>query len=128
MKTIAILLLCLTCTGLCASEPSLEKVDVFQAGMDDVALYRIPGMVVTAKGTVLAYCEARMDSKSDWGEIEIHLRRSTDGGKTWEAPMHIAHFTELSDGRVMLVTRSVSKPNWALASGWVINRMLALSG
>jgi sialidase-1 len=74
-----------------ATEPLLEKTDVFPHGMNGIARYRIPGIVVTTKGTVLAYSEARKNSGSDWGEIEIHLRRSTDGGKTWEASKHIAH-------------------------------------
>lgn len=68
-----------------------EKTDLFRAGQAGVALYRIPGVVVTAQGSVLAYCEARKNSKADWGEIEIHLRRSTDGGKTWEPARRIAH-------------------------------------
>jgi len=72
-------------------QPLLEKQTLFAAGQDGVTLYRIPGIVVTSKGTVLAYCEARRDSRSDWGEIEVHLRRSTDGGKTWEPPRQIAH-------------------------------------
>src|SRR6476661_4966254 len=62
-----------------AAEPMLEKIDIFEAGKDDYALYRIPGIVVTAKGTALAYCEARLTSASDWGTIDIMLRRSTDG-------------------------------------------------
>ena len=69
----------------------MESTDVFPAGMNGIALYRIPGIVATSKGTVLAYCEARKNARSDWGEIEVHLRRSTDGGKTWNAPQHIAH-------------------------------------
>ena len=81
-----------------AAEPMLEKVEVFPAGMNGVSLYRIPGIVVTTKGTVLAYCEARRDSRSDWGEIEVHLRRSTDGGKTWSAAEHIAHKGERIEG------------------------------
>lgn len=85
-----LLLIALGTTALRAA-PFLEKSDVFPAGMNGVALYRIPGLVVTPKGTVLAYAEARRNSRSDWGEIEIHLRRSTDGGKTWEAPNQIAH-------------------------------------
>ncbi len=71
--------------------PLLERSDVFPAGMNGIALYRIPGVIVTAKGTILAYCEARRNSGADWGEIEIHLRRSLDGGKTWDAPKSIAH-------------------------------------
>ena len=69
----------------------MESTDVFPAGMNGIALYRIPGIVATTKGTVLAYCEARKNARSDWGEIEVHLRRSTDDGKTWNAPQHIAH-------------------------------------
>ncbi|MFN5897419.1 MAG: hypothetical protein ACK48Y_07840, partial [Planctomyces sp.] len=55
---------------------------VFAAGQHDVSLYRIPGIAVTTRGTILAWCEARRRSKSDWGEIEVHLRRSTDAGRT----------------------------------------------
>ena len=84
--------------ALHAAEPFLEKSDVFPAGMNGVARYRIPGIVVTAKGTALAYSEARKNSSDDWGEIEIHLRRSTDGGKTWEAGKQIAHFGSRLEG------------------------------
>ncbi len=80
------------CLGeLHAAEPLLEKTAVFPPGMNGIARYRIPGIVVTAKGTVVAYSEARRNSSADWGEIEVHLRRSTDGGKTWQEPTHIAH-------------------------------------
>ncbi len=73
-----------------AAEPLLEKSDLFEAGKDDYALYRIPGVVVTAKGTVLAYCEARRTGKSDWDTIDIMLRRSTDGGRTWSSRQKIS--------------------------------------
>lgn len=78
--------------------PMLERVDVFTAGTQGVALYRIPGMVVTGKGTVLAYCEARRNSRADWGEIEVHLRRSTDGGATWSEQRKIAHVAQRIEG------------------------------
>ena len=71
--------------------PLLETSDVFPAKMAGIERYRIPGVVVTPKGTVLAYCEARRNNSSDWGEIEIHLRRSSDGGKTWGPGKQIAH-------------------------------------
>jgi sialidase-1 len=73
-----------------AAEPLLEKVNVFEAGKDGYALYRIPGIIVTKKGTVLAYCEARRTGKSDWDTIDIMLKRSTDGGKTWSDMRKIA--------------------------------------
>jgi sialidase-1 len=71
------------------AQGNFETIDLFEAGRDGYAMYRIPGIVVTAKGTILAYCEARK-SGSDWGEIDIMLRRSTDGGKTWSAPARVA--------------------------------------
>lgn len=74
-----------------AAAPLLEKVDLFAAGQDGYALYRIPGIVTTRRGTVLAYCEARKSDRGDWGTIDILLRRSTDGGKTWGARTNLAN-------------------------------------
>ena len=84
-------LLLAACAGLLRAAPLLENSDVFPQKMGGIARYRIPGIVITPKGTVLAYAEARKNNSSDWGEIEIHLRRSLDGGRTWQAPQHIAH-------------------------------------
>ena len=86
-----LLLLALALPAAAATRAAPEFVDVFPAQSNGVTRHRIPGMVVTAKGTVLAYCEARRNNSSDWGEIEVHLRRSTDGGRTWDAPRQIAH-------------------------------------
>src|SRR4051812_33758474 len=72
-----------------AAEPVLWKTDLFEAGKDGFALYRIPGIVATKSGTLLAYCEARKTVRGDWGTIDIFMRRSTDGGKTWEAARKI---------------------------------------
>lgn len=92
MKTIP-LLLCLLGGLLHAAEPFIEKQDLFTAGEDPAYnIYHIPGIVVTAKGTVLAWCEARKRPAgvSDWDDIRILLRRSTDDGKTWSTPQSIA--------------------------------------
>ena len=43
---------------------------------------RIPGIIRTDKGTIIAYCELRQTS-DDWAVIDIGMRKSTDGGKTW---------------------------------------------
>jgi sialidase-1 len=85
-------------TALQSTEPMLEKVEVFPPGLNGIARYRIPGIVVTTKGTAMAYCEARKNNSSDWGEIEVHLRRSTDGGMTWQPSQHIAHKADRIEG------------------------------
>ncbi|HEX4129718.1 MAG TPA: sialidase family protein [Pirellulales bacterium] len=86
-RVFAMILLCSTAA---AAEPRLEKSNLFTAGSDDYELYRIPGIVVTARGTILAYCEARKSAKGDWGPIDIMLRRSTDGGNTWSTRQKIS--------------------------------------
>lgn len=82
----ALLALVLPC---CAGEPMIEKTDLFEANQGGYTLYHIPGITVTAKGTVLAWCEARKKG-SDWDAIDILLRRSADNGRTFDAARKIA--------------------------------------
>ena len=89
MKSLRLFLLFLLTVAASAAESFIEKSDLFTADGGGYKLYHIPGSVVTAKGTVLAWCEARLNS-TDWGQIEILLRRSTDEGKTWSEPRKIA--------------------------------------
>lgn len=60
-------------------------VGVRKAGDDNVAAYRIPGIVTTDRGTLLATYDVRYNNSTDLQEhIDVGLSRSTDGGKTWE--------------------------------------------
>jgi sialidase-1 len=77
----SVLLLWAGLLALGAAEP--VRVDLFEAETGGYNLYRIPGLVVTAKGTLLAYAEARKSDRGDWGTVDIVLRRSTDGGAHW---------------------------------------------
>jgi sialidase-1 len=63
--------------------PVPEQTDLFIGGQGDYRSYRIPALITTQKGTVLAFVEGRKDSSADHGHNEILLRRSLDGGKTW---------------------------------------------
>jgi sialidase-1 len=56
-------------------------VPVFESG--EGVYYRLPSILVTREGTVLAACQKRKGSRSDWAESALVLKRSTDGGKTW---------------------------------------------
>src|SRR6185295_1445606 len=83
-------LLMIAVVTLHGAEPSIRKIDLFESNKDGYALYRIPGIVTTKAGTLLAYCEARKTARGDWGSIDIMLRRSTDAGKTWTPMRKIA--------------------------------------
>ncbi len=59
------------------------------AGQDGADTYRIPGMVTTSKGTLIAVYDIRYNNSKDLQEdIDIGMSRSTDGGRTWE-PMKV---------------------------------------
>ena len=62
------------------------KQDLFEARTGGYHVYRIPGLTVTRNGVVLAYTEARQGRGGDWDPIDIRMRRSEDGGLTWEPP------------------------------------------
>ncbi len=47
------------------------------------AYFRIPAVVTATDGSVLAFSEGRLNSGADYGNIDLVMRRSTDGGKTW---------------------------------------------
>ncbi|MFI6597487.1 exo-alpha-sialidase [Nonomuraea sp. NPDC050536] len=56
---------------------------VFQAGTDGYHTFRIPALVLTRAGTLLAFAEGRHDSAGDSGHIDLVLKRSPDLGATW---------------------------------------------
>ena len=66
-----------------------EKEDVFEGGMnnqpnkDGIKSYRIPALLKTDKGTLIAGADERRLHSSDWGDIGMVIRRSEDNGKTW---------------------------------------------
>jgi sialidase-1 len=64
----------------------LEQYAVFEAGKDGYHTYRIPSVIVSPKGTLLAFCEGRKKGRGDAGNIDLVLKRSFDGGRTWRAP------------------------------------------
>jgi sialidase-1 len=63
-------------SGCVSSEP-------YTAGKGGYHTYRIPAAVRTRDGAILAFAEGRRDSAGDTGDIDVVLRRSTDGGCTW---------------------------------------------
>jgi sialidase-1 len=61
----------------------LQETDVFAGGTDGYHSYRIPALIVSSNGTLLAICEGRRNSRADSGDIDLVLKRSTDNGRTW---------------------------------------------
>ncbi|WP_336514538.1 sialidase family protein [Pollutibacter soli] len=76
------LLIYVTGTSAFAQKAFTDSSLVFDPG-EKFATVRIPALVMTNKGSLLAFAEGRLNGHGDWAAIDILLRRSTDGGKTW---------------------------------------------
>ena len=51
---------------------------------DGYTMFHVPALVISKKGTILAFAEGRFGNGNDWADIDLVMRRSLDGGKTWE--------------------------------------------
>jgi sialidase-1 len=58
---------------------------IYKGGEEGYQCFRIPALITTAKGTLLAFAEARKNNCSDAGDIDLVVKRSNDNGKTWSA-------------------------------------------
>lgn len=61
----------------------IRQDDVFVSGSGDYHTYRIPALITAADGSLLAFCEGRKRGRGDSGDIDLLMKRSTDGGVTW---------------------------------------------
>lgn len=82
-------------------EGKVVKADIWTAAKENYNYYRIPALIQTKKGTLLAFCEARntkpdfydantfpnvpvqSGTSKDTGDIDLVMKRSEDGGATW---------------------------------------------
>ncbi len=77
-----------------------EKEDVFEGGSnnqpnkDGIKSYRIPALLKTDKGTLIAGADERRLHSSDWGDIGMVIRRSEDNGKNWSDRVTITNLRD----------------------------------
>lgn len=92
MKTIALILGAL----LSFSAAGEDRTVVFSPGDGGSKYYRIPAVVATPDGALLAVADKRIESMRDLpGKIEIVVRRSEDGGRTWGETVTIAPYDSI---------------------------------
>ena len=114
-KLIVMSLILLLQSGIFVQAQEEKTTDIFQKGQDGYACFRIPAIVKSKNGTLLAFAEARKNSCSDTGNIDLVLKRSEDGGKTWSSTITIwddgdnvcgnpAPVVDQETGRILLVS------------------------
>ena len=62
--------------------------EVYTSGEKGYNTFRIPSVIATSRGTLLAFAEARREGAGDAGDIDLVLKRSEDGGVSW-SPLQI---------------------------------------
>ncbi len=75
-----------------------DRQDLFSRNTGGYTMYRIPGICVAPGGAVLAHAEARFGRGGDWDKIDIVMRRSFDGGLTWDAPRKLLDHRDYGEG------------------------------
>ncbi|MGV4928360.1 exo-alpha-sialidase (plasmid) [Streptomyces sp. BHT-5-2] len=90
-----------TALAVLATAPARAATDVPSGGFAQQVLFkaayekgyfcfRIPAIVRTVRGTLLAFAEGRVHDCGDAGDIDLVLRRSTDGGRSW-GPLRVVN-------------------------------------
>lgn len=69
--------------GPAPGRPDCQSSVPYACGMEGYHTFRIPAVIATWRGTLLAFAEGRHDCAADTGNIDLVLRRSQDGGRTW---------------------------------------------
>lgn len=102
--------------GALEAVPAMVGRPLFTAGTGGHHTYRIPALAVTTTGTILAFCEGRKNSRSDTGDINTIMSRSTDGGATWEEPRIIRDDAGNTCGNPCAVVDRVTGTVWLLST------------
>jgi sialidase-1 len=104
--------------------PSLSQQVLFRASQDPgYTCFRIPAVVKSTDGTLLAFAEGRVNSCGDSADIDVVLKRSFDGGKTW-GPLQVVNpgngnthdqptpIVDTRTGRILLISNvNAAGPN-----------------
>jgi sialidase-1 len=96
------------------AQDEIERMDIYARGDGGYHTYRIPSLAVTAEGTVLAFCEARKTSVHDSGDIDLVVRRSSDGGRTFQPAQIVWNDAENTCGNPCAVVDRATKAIWLL--------------
>lgn len=92
-KLILLLSIQLLVNGILAQETL-----VFEAGKEGHAIYRIPAIISLPNGELLAFAEGRGNGSDDFGDVNLVMKRSLDGGFTWSPLQTLVDYDSLQAG------------------------------
>lgn len=98
---------------------AVDLQDVYTGGQNDTAglsytCFRIPSLLRTQTGDIIAFAEGRRGSCSDQGDVRIVRRTSTDGGITWGPITQVLNETGHTIGNPSPITDRSTGTIWLL--------------
>lgn len=75
-----------------------KTIPVFVSGKEGHKSYRIPAIIKANDGALLAFAEGRVNGSGDFGDINIVLKKSIDGGNTWSSLQTVVDADSLQAG------------------------------
>ncbi|MFF0264163.1 exo-alpha-sialidase [Kribbella sp. NPDC004536] len=96
----ALLLAALTIPIPTTAQAAVTTTVLFNKGDAGYGCYRIPAIVKTTTGALLAFAEARRSWCADSQEIDLVVRRSDDDGRTWSATQTVLSGTDADPNAV----------------------------
>jgi sialidase-1 len=112
----AFLMLLIAASALYARGPRIIQVDVAVGGEGGYFAYRIPSVVTTARGTLVALFEGRKNDVNDSGDIDTLVSRSFDNGKAWTKHLVIADWGPETIGNPNTLIDRKTGTIWAFLS------------
>lgn len=74
----------LLCSMGYINQSSAQQLNyIYKSNENGYTCFRIPALITTVKGSILAFAEGRRNNCGDAGDIDLVVKRSEDGGKTW---------------------------------------------
>lgn len=98
-------------TSKIQENPPRISTTVFKENTDGHSIYRIPAIIGLPNGDLLAFCEGRKQGLNDFGDINIVMKRSRNGGKTWSAMQIVVDYGTFQAGNPAPVV-DLTDPNF----------------
>ena len=119
--------------GFTIAQGDIDDLVLFKSGDAGYECFRIPALVSTGGREVFAFCEGRKEGCNDFGNVDIVMRWSENGGATWSPLKVVAEFGDLQagnpapvwdesnpdhpDGVLMLFYNTGTASEWEVRSG-----------
>ncbi len=75
-------------------KPFSDTTLLFEPGRDGYTMFHVPALIISSKGTILAFTEGRYGKGKDWDDMDLLMRRSIDQGNTWESIKVVIPYTK----------------------------------